>query len=234
MHQSGLPTLIKNPDAVLVVTVIADAGLALGAFVLSFDALRELAVVAGVRPALAWIWPVIVDGFIVVATINAIVLSDRRAKTAWYPWAALLVFAMVSVAGNGLHAARHAHPDAIRVEIAAAVSAIPAIALLVISHLIVVMLMTRRDSAEVPASEAGRPAIAPAPVRATRSRDERPSSGPRLDDHDLLAWVRSQIAQGRRVTGTDVARQLEVSPATGRRRLQALRAIDPDLASLGH
>lgn len=265
-HSRSLsPTLLSSPDAVLVVTAIADAVLALGAFVLSFDALRELAVVAGLRLELAWIWPVIVDGFIVVATINAIVLSERSSKAAWYPWAALLGFAVVSVIGNGLHAARHADTEAISVEVAAAVSAIPAVALLVISHLIVVMLMARRHGAtpgtvdvngdihagldaEHRAALLGELDDDAVPKRAQRGnrsstvgvggsgaglkRARSPRPRIRHSDHDLIAWIRAELATGRRVTGTDVAKRLNLSPATGRRRLQVLRANDPELAQL--
>lgn len=239
--QRRLRRSLGAPEAVLAVTAVTDAVLALGAFVLSFDALRELAVVAGVRPALAWIWPVIVDGFIVVATINAIVLSKRSAKSAWYPWAALLVFALVSVIGNGLHAARHANTELISVEIAAAVSAVPAVALLVISHLIVVMLMAHRnaptshepqrdDSIVVEALEPNATAERPRPLPTTRSQNRSPR--PLIDDQALVAWVRSEIAQGRRIAGSDLGRYLGLSPATGRRRLSALRDRHPDLAEL--
>lgn len=236
-QKSASPTVRSGASLVLGVTAVADVVLALGAFVLSFDALRELAVVAGVRPGLAWIWPIIVDGFIMVATINAIVLSERQAKTAWYPWVSLLVFAVVSVIGNGLHAARHAQTDVISVEVAAAVSAIPAVALLVISHLIVVML-TAGHGGSGKAAESPVLSSTPQttgitsqaePARSTNARRTRtPKPG---GDRELVAWVRMEIENGRRVTGTDVARRLDLSPATGRRRLQAIRARHPDLAA---
>lgn len=81
--------------------------IAAGAFVLSFAALRDLAVQAGQPQELAWIWPVIVDGAILQATISVVALAPRvGAQTAHrFFWAVLTVAASVSVAGNALHAA---------------------------------------------------------------------------------------------------------------------------------
>jgi hypothetical protein len=52
----------SDPDVALIVTVLADACLALGTFTLSFDALRELALAAGLRSELVWIWPLVGTG----------------------------------------------------------------------------------------------------------------------------------------------------------------------------
>ena len=44
--------------------------LAAAAFTLSYDALHQLALDSRVRPALAWLWPVVIDGTIVVALLT--------------------------------------------------------------------------------------------------------------------------------------------------------------------
>jgi hypothetical protein len=49
--------------------------LAACAFVLSFDALRNLAIRCGVRESLGWLWPVVVDVTIAQATISLLALS---------------------------------------------------------------------------------------------------------------------------------------------------------------
>jgi hypothetical protein len=55
------------------------------AFTLSYDALHQLALDSRVRPGLAWLWPVVIDGTIVVALLT--VLAAKRAGTgAGYPW----------------------------------------------------------------------------------------------------------------------------------------------------
>ncbi len=54
--------------------------LAAGSFVLSYDALHQLAVTNHVPRPLAWIWPLIVDGFIITASLavlHAVLLAAR-------------------------------------------------------------------------------------------------------------------------------------------------------------
>jgi hypothetical protein len=53
--------------------------LAAAAFTLSYDALHQLALDSRVRPALAWLWPVVIDGTIVVALLT--VLAAKRTAT---------------------------------------------------------------------------------------------------------------------------------------------------------
>ena len=77
--------------------------LAGAAFTLSYDALHQLALDSRVRPALAWLWPVVIDGTIVVALLT--VLAAKRAATrAAYPWALAGLFSLASVAFNVAHA----------------------------------------------------------------------------------------------------------------------------------
>jgi hypothetical protein len=53
--------------------------LAACAFVLSFDALRSLAITLGVPPAIAWLWPCAIDVAIAQATLCLLSLSRRGA-----------------------------------------------------------------------------------------------------------------------------------------------------------
>ena len=46
--------------------------LAAAAFSLSYDALHQLALDSRVRPGLAWMWPVVIDGTIVVALLTVL------------------------------------------------------------------------------------------------------------------------------------------------------------------
>ncbi len=59
-------------------SVVATAALAVGAFVLSFVALRDLAIIAGIHPALAPVLPLVVDLAIGVATL-ALVATAKPA-----------------------------------------------------------------------------------------------------------------------------------------------------------
>src|SRR5690625_5762607 len=60
----------------------------IGAFWLSFMALADLAARSGIASGQAWIWPLLVDGLIVVSTIAVVALDGGRG--AWYPWALLI------------------------------------------------------------------------------------------------------------------------------------------------
>lgn len=81
--------------------------IATGAFVLSFAALSDLAAEAGQPRKLSWIWPVIVDGAILQATISVVALAPLDSANAQrrFFWSVLAIAASVSVAGNALHAA---------------------------------------------------------------------------------------------------------------------------------
>jgi hypothetical protein len=78
-------------------------GIGAAAFLLSYDALHSLALASGVRPGLARIWPGVLDGFIVVATLT-VVAAKRASRPTWYPWALVVLFSAASVAFNILHA----------------------------------------------------------------------------------------------------------------------------------
>ena len=61
-------------------SVTATAALAAGAFALSFVALRDLAVMAGIAPGLALLLPLVVDTAVAVATIALVALGERPAR----------------------------------------------------------------------------------------------------------------------------------------------------------
>jgi hypothetical protein len=81
----SLALLVRTrPDsgAVYWVALVATVLLALGAFVLSFDALRSLVVAVGIRRSIAWIWPVVIDVAIAQATLCLLSLTwTPRART---------------------------------------------------------------------------------------------------------------------------------------------------------
>ncbi len=103
------------------------------AFWLSFRALTRLAEMSGVHDP--WLWPLIVDGIIVVATVAVVAMAGRRG--AWYPWLLLVCGAVVSVTANAIQAWMAdvvvPHP------MAAAVASVPPVVLLAATHLMVVL-----------------------------------------------------------------------------------------------
>lgn len=241
------------------VTGAGVSAIALGGFVLSFSTLRDLAIRCGIPSELAFIWPLIVDGFILVATAAAWALRHQR-RGNWYPWAALVLFSAISVAGNALHASMVRTVD-VNYWVATVVSAIPSVAQILASHLLVVMARAREaqrrlstDSAHAEAQLASesrprvvsaadvtpravlepvvveQPAAARVPRTPTVTSTVTPSDSAPDDDLLRLAErVREARSAGEEVNGSLVARLAGVSERTGRRRLTELRSSFPDL-----
>ena len=109
--------------------------LAAAAFTLSYDALHQLALDSRVRPALAWLWPVVIDGTIVVALLT-VLAAKRAAARAGYPWALAGLFSAASVAFNIAHA-----PDR---PVAQLVFAMAPVALVLTTHLLMQQVGWRR------------------------------------------------------------------------------------------
>jgi uncharacterized membrane protein YidH (DUF202 family) len=95
-------SLAVTRSAALLITM----GIALASFVLSFTALTDLAVRAGIPKHLAWLWPLIVDGTIVQATMAVVSLAglDGQERNRRYFWIVLSTSAAFSVVANGWHA----------------------------------------------------------------------------------------------------------------------------------
>lgn len=93
-------------SAVVITAIIAAAS-----FALSFSSLSDLAAQTAFPGSigpfpLAWLWPVIVDGAIVLATVGIVALSPypEQKRNRIYYWLVLAGGALVSVVGNGWHA----------------------------------------------------------------------------------------------------------------------------------
>ncbi|GAA4374993.1 DUF2637 domain-containing protein [Agromyces bauzanensis] len=198
------PNQLHRPDGVrlaMITAVIGTIFIAAGAFWLSFTSLSDLARRSGFDPAQAWVWPLIVDGIIVVATVAAVALA--RSRVAWYPWMLLIAGAAISVAANAIHAIV---ADSIEVPLflAASVSAVPPLVLLAITHLTSVLMRAPRKTAS---AEATAPAAAKSRPPAATIIRQQPGAAlvPRDDASSLraLGWSNSAIA-----------RQLGVHPST--------------------
>jgi Protein of unknown function (DUF2637) len=101
--------------------------LAAAAFTLSYDALHELALDSRVRPGLAWLWPMVIDGTIVVALLTVLAAKRATAK-AGYPWALAGLFSLASVPFNIAHAPQR--------PVAQLVFAMAPVALVLTTHLL--------------------------------------------------------------------------------------------------
>ncbi|MGW4330281.1 DUF2637 domain-containing protein [Nocardia sp. NPDC004573] len=135
----------------LVAAVLIIVGVGVAAFVLSYETLRDLAELAGIDRDDSWLFPVIVDGTIIQATVSVMVLSNRPDERRWFSWV-LGVGAVVSVAGNSLHA--FTDGQQLPNWVAAVIAAIAPIALLVDTHGGVMLFRAaQRKRAEKPATE---------------------------------------------------------------------------------
>ncbi len=165
---SGNGRFLKADGVVLLrLVAVTVAAIVAMSFALSFTSQHALAVAANIPTTIAIGWPLIVDGTIVVSTFAVLVLEGRgrRGPTA-YAWTILVLFGLVSIYANGVHATgRHLTlPEDF------AIGAVPALALLLSTHLLVIMLKSpHAQVAAVAAADQSveRAADAPAPVAVT-------------------------------------------------------------------
>jgi len=197
--------------------------LALGAFWLSFTALRDLAVLAGIPETQAWVWPLIVDGVILEATISVVALRNQAASARRFAWLLLSAGAGVSVAANITHAvvAADARVPAL---IAALVASIPPLVLLAMTHLTVELLRnsetpTGDQDAAVPATEQTTVTLV-APPAGARRKPAAIEGAPRTRaGGDVRARAVALAAEG--VSQRQIAAELGVHPTTIGRWLSA-------------
>lgn len=76
--------------------------LAVGAFVLSYAALWDTALSYGVPSQLAWLWPLLVDGAIVVFSLAVVRNGLLGERTVW-PWVLVILFTVGTIVLNGIH-----------------------------------------------------------------------------------------------------------------------------------
>jgi Protein of unknown function (DUF2637) len=204
--------------------------LAAAAFTLSYDALHQLALDSRVRPGLAWLWPVVIDGTIVVALLT--VLAAKRAGAgAGYPWALAGLFSAASVAFNIAHA-----PDR---PVARLVFAMAPVALVLTTHLLMQQVSWRHSTSGRPAAPAPQADLDPEQQSGSQpahphTLGEQPAPDPagaeQLGKVGARARVRAayqaQLAAGQTPTGAGLARAAGVSERYGQRLLAEFTA-DP-------
>jgi Protein of unknown function (DUF2637) len=197
--------------------------LAAAAFTLSYDALHQLALDSHVRPGLAWLWPVVIDGTIVVALLTVLAAKRAAARTG-YPWTLAGLFSAASVAFNIAHA-----PDR---PVAQLVFAMAPVALVLTTHLLMQQTSWRPPTPDhPPAHKAG-----PQPAR-PHPQGDHPAHPPASADRGapvgararVQAAYQAQLAAGQTPTGAGLARAAGVSERYGQRLLAEFTA-DPGRA----
>lgn len=164
--------------------------LALLAFIISFDALRAVGLACGINVSLAWMFPIIIDGSTLAFTWAAWAFKTRRMGTL-YPWLMLVLFSVISLIGNALHA----HPVMVNGMllpdwVPPVIMTVPPVALLATTHMIVLAAgrtFDRQAMAEAASPEPAGPlavpatrlAVPPEPVSAIETdHDTEPGSVP--------------------------------------------------------
>lgn len=132
MHQ---PTVIPWMVRTIVAMILT---IAVSAFALSFTNLTATAVDAGIPLPLAYLWPICLDCFLVVATLF-IFISNHLDKTTAPGWAVLIVFTGVSAGFNIVHS-----PDNL---VAQAAHAIPPVALCICLEVLMIVLRCQQEYA---------------------------------------------------------------------------------------
>lgn len=147
MRQRALSLLLSGTAGV--VATVGVLAVVAAAFALSFDAIRAVAVAAHIRPGLAWLYPVSVDGAMSVATVTAVVLR-RLGRSALYPWLVVVTGAVVSIVANGLHAWLGGGSVALPPVWAVTLSAVPPVLLALSIHLLVVLAVAVHPASTAP------------------------------------------------------------------------------------
>ncbi|PPJ07768.1 excisionase [Nocardia nova] len=132
--------------AARVFAVLVIVGVGAAAFRLSFATLRDLATLAHIPASDAWLFPLIIDGTIVQATAGALVLAKSPERK--FFTRVLGVGALVSVAGNSIHAIANGH--LLPAWLCAIVAAIAPVSLLVDTHGLAVLFRAAKNA---PAAE---------------------------------------------------------------------------------
>ena len=203
--------------------------LTVAGFAMSYGALHSLAVAQGVPPALAWMWPLVIDGFIVAASLTVLdrVLVGRTAR---YPWLLVLLFSAISVTFNIAHGSSGT--------VGRLVAAVPPVTLVLAFDLLMRQLRdaltsegSLRTQLHVPAGAIETPVVTPPSGAVQLSGAAHGSAAATTRTHlRAKALVTAAQQEGRRLTGRELAEQLGTSDSYGRRLLRDL-ATDPTTAS---
>ncbi|WP_372452696.1 DUF2637 domain-containing protein [Mycolicibacterium goodii] len=134
-HAARLSMVRLTRTTAVAITILIGAA----SFVLSFSSLCDLAARTVWPGHLAWLWPVIVDGAIILATMALVAFSaypEQRGARRYF-WALEIIGAAVSVSGNAVHAMlpNPALPEQpLGSWFAAAIACIPPLALVGATH----------------------------------------------------------------------------------------------------
>ncbi|WP_229659403.1 DUF2637 domain-containing protein [Nesterenkonia alkaliphila] len=216
---TGAPTRSRRSQATVpvMIAVTGTLGLAGAAFVLSFTALRDLAVLAGIPAQQAWLWPLVVDGVILEATISVVALRDGTGPARRFAWLLLTGGAGISVAANITHAIVIAD-DRVPAIIAAFVASVPPLTLVAMTHLTVELIRNTAPPSPQPTSPVT-PSTNPRPGEEP-ANENGAGPKPRLVDRPEEPPIASSVPRSR-----EERRALAIALATDPDRDLSLRQV---------
>jgi Protein of unknown function (DUF2637) len=156
--------------------------------VLSYSALRDLAVMLGFPVALADLFPLVIDVAVWVGSMNALEAREHgRRVVERYAWALVALYSSVTVAGNALVASTEAvDPRLIRAlgdgsahAVSSLAHAAPAVTMILFAHLAGLLMAGRSVPEEVTRADVAEPAPT---VTGGRGHGDGLRSWPSLDD----------------------------------------------------
>ncbi|MGH7882273.1 MAG: DUF2637 domain-containing protein [Candidatus Dormibacteraceae bacterium] len=127
-----------RPFSVKLTAVLA-ALVTVAGWALSYDALWSGALGIGIRPQLAWIYPLVVDGVVATCYVATFALRTESLRIRVYVWGVLLWAVALSVTGNALHAWLDRGHLAVPLLLAIPGSAVPAFSLALVIHVHVIL-----------------------------------------------------------------------------------------------
>ncbi|MET4050514.1 MULTISPECIES: DUF2637 domain-containing protein [unclassified Rhodococcus (in: high G+C Gram-positive bacteria)] len=219
-------------------------------FKLSFSTLLDLAVMAGIHPADAWVIPVALDGPILAAAVIRIALSQHTdpgtQRGRRLVVAVLTVSAILSIAGNAYHAVLTA--TVLNAAVAAAIAALAPAMVLTMSEIVAVVLRApRRRRTTTSIGTAGTPDDVTAPagtedpidrVEAEQHSGTAVSGLAGIDedlDNGLLkpaVWTSVDLYLAHPEWSlSDIARHLELHTSTVSRHIKTWTQVQQNIAS---
>ncbi|MFH8260606.1 DUF2637 domain-containing protein [Streptomyces roseolus] len=179
------PSTIAPPTALPVLIRTGVVLLAMAAFALSYDALRQMAAASHIHPALTYAFPLVIDGFIAIGIGALLVLRTAPLRPRLYVSALVGIATATSIWANVLHAVRlnqQTRPGGLALDdiTVGVISAIAPLALAGAVHLY--LLVQRRPAHAEPAAEAmpPKPGTPPATTEQVPAEDE-PDEGKASD-----------------------------------------------------
>jgi hypothetical protein len=218
-------------------------------FKLSFSTLLDLAVMAGIHPADAWVIPVALDGPILAAAVIRIALSqhtDAATKRGRRLVVAVLtVSAILSIAGNAYHAVLTA--TVLNAAVAAAIAALAPAMVLTMSEIVAVVLRAprRRAATTIETSQSFDTATETVrieyPIDRVESEQYSATAGSALAgiDEDLdngllkpAVWTSVDLYLAHPDWSlSDIARHLELHTSTVSRHIKTWTQVQQNIAS---